>query len=151
MQRLGHACPAGAIQSAGSRTAAPAAGRTFLKNGTSRTSAPSAVRVGAGGIAGGDDVPRAGHPELGKDRIIADGAEMVRRNPDIVIGSWCGKKFRPKRWRRGLAGCDECGVSTASCLKSSPPTSRTARLALTDGVEQLQRIMVDWAEPCMST
>ena len=32
----------------------------------------------------------------GKQRIIADSAEIVRRNPDIIIGSWCGKKFRPE-------------------------------------------------------
>ena len=40
---------------------------------------------------------------LGKDRIIADAREIVRRNPDIVIGSWCGKKFRPEKVR-GAAG-----------------------------------------------
>ena len=32
---------------------------------------------------------------LGRDRIIADPAEVVRRAPDIIFGSWCGKKFRP--------------------------------------------------------
>ena len=50
------------------------------------------------GIAGGDDCfPELAAQPLGKDRIIADGAEIVRRNPDIVIGSWCGKKFRPEK------------------------------------------------------
>jgi iron complex transport system substrate-binding protein len=29
-----------------------------------------------------------------KGRIIADPQEVVRRAPDIIIGSWCGKKFR---------------------------------------------------------
>ena len=28
-----------------------------------------------------------------KDRIIADGAEVVRRAPELITGSWCGKKF----------------------------------------------------------
>ena len=47
------------------------------------------------GIAGGDDCfPELAVMPMGKDRIIADGAEIVRRNPDIIIGSWCGKKFR---------------------------------------------------------
>lgn len=27
-------------------------------------------------------------------RIIADPSEVVRRAPDIIIGSWCGKKFQ---------------------------------------------------------
>ena len=43
------------------------------------------------GIAGGDDIfPELAHESLGKNRIIAEGAEIVRRNPDIIIGSWCG-------------------------------------------------------------
>src|SRR5574343_1523770 len=47
------------------------------------------------GIAGGDDCfPELAQERAGKQRIIADSAEIVRRNPDIVIGSWCGKKFR---------------------------------------------------------
>ena len=50
------------------------------------------------GIAGGDDCfPELARESLGKNRIIADGAEIVRRNPDILIGSWCGKKFRPEK------------------------------------------------------
>lgn len=47
-------------------------------------------------IAGGVDC----FPELSchhgaKERIIADPAEVIRRQPDIIIGSWCGKKFAP--------------------------------------------------------
>ena len=50
------------------------------------------------GLAGGDDCfPELATQSLGKNRIIADGAEIVRRNPDIIIGSWCGKKFRPEK------------------------------------------------------
>lgn len=47
-------------------------------------------------IAGGDDVfaDLAGFHSA-RQRIIADPAEVVRRAPDIIIGSWCGKKFRP--------------------------------------------------------
>src|SRR3954468_10705007 len=52
------------------------------------------------GIAGGEDCfPELAAQAMGKDRIIADGAEVVRRDPDIVIGSWCGKKFRPEKVR----------------------------------------------------
>ncbi|MEO5670817.1 MAG: ABC transporter substrate-binding protein, partial [Ramlibacter sp.] len=49
-------------------------------------------------VAGGDDCfPELAVQSLGKDRIIASGDEIVRRNPDIVIGSWCGKKFRAEK------------------------------------------------------
>ncbi|MCB1575657.1 MAG: ABC transporter substrate-binding protein, partial [Xanthomonadales bacterium] len=45
-----------------------------------------------------DDVfPELAEKSLARDRIIADGAEIVRRQPDLILGSWCGKKFRPDR------------------------------------------------------
>ncbi|EQD34631.1 periplasmic binding protein, partial [mine drainage metagenome] len=34
-----------------------------------------------------------------KERIIADPQEVVRRAPDVLIASWCGKKFNPARVR----------------------------------------------------
>ena len=50
------------------------------------------------GIAGGEDVfaERARHPGAAQ-RILADPLEAARRGPDIIIGSWCGKRFRPER------------------------------------------------------
>ena len=49
------------------------------------------------GIAGGDDCfPELAQQSLGKNRIIADGFTIVQRSPDIILGSWCGKKFRPE-------------------------------------------------------
>ena len=59
------------------------------------------------GIAGGDDIfPERAAASLGRDRIVADRAEIVARAPDIIIGSWCGKKFRPENVaaRPGWAG-----------------------------------------------
>ncbi|MDW8286936.1 MAG: cobalamin-binding protein, partial [Flammeovirgaceae bacterium] len=40
---------------------------------------------------------------LAKDRIVADADEIVRRNPDIILVSWCGKKFKKEKMlsRRG--------------------------------------------------
>ncbi|MBU3648545.1 MAG: cobalamin-binding protein, partial [Limnohabitans sp.] len=50
------------------------------------------------GIAGGDDIfPELALEPMGKDRIIADARTIVERAPDIVIGSWCGKKFRAEK------------------------------------------------------
>ena len=47
-------------------------------------------------IAGGDDIfPELAEKSLARDRIIADDNEIVRRQPDLILGSWCGKKFRP--------------------------------------------------------
>ncbi len=47
-------------------------------------------------IAGGDDIfPERALEPLAKARILEDPDEVIRRAPDIILGSWCGKKFRP--------------------------------------------------------
>lgn len=49
-------------------------------------------------IAGGRDVfPEFAPEQSAGKRIIADPTEVVRRAPEIIIGSWCGKKFRPEK------------------------------------------------------
>ena len=49
-------------------------------------------------IAGGKDCfAELGLCSHGKDRIIADPQRVIDANPDIIIGSWCGKKFRPEK------------------------------------------------------
>jgi len=98
------------------------------------------------GIAGGDDCfPELAQEPMGKNRIIADGAEIVRRNPDIIIGSWCGKKFRPEKVA-ARAGWENVNavknkqlfeIKSADILQPGPA-------ALTDGVAQLHRIVMDW-------
>lgn len=48
-------------------------------------------------IAGGDNIfPERAVLPLARDRILADPLEVVRRDPEIIIGSWCGKHFRPE-------------------------------------------------------
>lgn len=63
------------------------------------------------GIAGGEDsFPELAKQALGKNRIIADPQEVVRRQPDIIIGSWCGKKFQPQAVATARMACHTCGT-----------------------------------------
>jgi iron complex transport system substrate-binding protein len=98
------------------------------------------------GIAGGDDIfPELAVQSLGKNRIIADGAEIVRRNPDIVIGSWCGKKFRPEKVASRAGWQDVAAVKTGQLFEiKSADILQPGPAALTDGVEQMHRIMTRW-------
>jgi iron complex transport system substrate-binding protein len=99
------------------------------------------------GIAGGDDCfPELAREPLGRQRIIADPGDIVRRNPDLIIGSWCGKKFRAEKvsarpgWQAVNAVRDGelHEIKSADILQPGPA-------ALTDGVEQLHRLVMQWA------
>jgi iron complex transport system substrate-binding protein len=100
------------------------------------------------GIAGGDDCfPELAKEPMGKSRIIADGGEIVRRNPDIIFGSWCGRRFHPAHVR-ARPGWQEVNavknnqlfeIKSAEILQPGPAS-------LTEGVEQMHRIIMAWAE-----
>jgi iron complex transport system substrate-binding protein len=97
-------------------------------------------------IAGGDDCfPELAIMPMGKDRIIADDHSIVSRAPDIIIGSWCGKKFRPEKVSQ-RAGWESIPavknnqlfeIKSADILQPGPA-------ALTDGVAQLHQIIQQW-------
>ena len=97
-------------------------------------------------IAGGDDCfPELAIMPMGKDRIIADDQSIVSRAPDIIIGSWCGKKFRPEKVSQ-RAGWESIPavknnqlfeIKSAEILQPGPA-------ALTDGVAQLHQIIQQW-------
>jgi iron complex transport system substrate-binding protein len=100
------------------------------------------------GMAGGDDCfPELAQERAGKQRIIADSGETVRRNPDIVIGSWCGKKFRPEAvaardgWQAVNAVRHGQLFEIKSCDILQPGPA-----ALTDGVAQLHAIVTRWMD-----
>jgi iron complex transport system substrate-binding protein len=99
-------------------------------------------------IAGGDDCfPELAAESLGKNRIIADPGEVVRRAPDIIIGSWCGKKFRPERvaarpgWDSIPAVQDHEVHEVKSSLILQPGPA-----ALGDGVAALRQIISAWQQ-----
>ena len=98
------------------------------------------------GIAGGDDCfPELACQPMGKDRIIADGADIVARNPDIVFGSWCGRRFRPAHVLARPGWPEVNAVKTGQIFEiKSADILQPGPAALTDGVEQLHRIIMAW-------
>ena len=83
----------------------------------------------------------------GADRIVADPAEIVRRQPDIVIGSWCGKKFRPEKVAARAGWADVPAVRHGELHEiKSADILQPGPAALTDGVAQLAAIVIRWSE-----
>jgi iron complex transport system substrate-binding protein len=84
---------------------------------------------------------------LGKHRIVADPNEIIRRNPDIVIGSWCGKKFRPEQVNTRVGWAEVSAVRTQSLYEiKSADILQPGPAALTDGVAQLATLIQAWRQ-----
>lgn len=100
------------------------------------------------GIAGGIDVfPELAASSLAKGRIVADDQEVVRRSPDMILGSWCGKRFRPQKVceRTGWQGVPAVRDNELHEIKS-PLILQPGPAALTDGVELMHRLFARWSE-----
>ncbi len=99
------------------------------------------------GIAGGDDV----FPELalqagGKGRVIADPLEPARRAPDLIVGSWCGKKFRPEKVAARAGWQDVPAVRHGRLHEiKSCDILQPGPASLTDGLEKLHAFIRDAA------
>jgi iron complex transport system substrate-binding protein len=99
------------------------------------------------GIAGGDDIfPECAAASLGRDRIVADPRKVIERQPDIIIGSWCGKKFRPEKVA-ARAGWHEIPAVRDGELHEvkSPLILQPGPAALTEGLAALHAIVARWA------
>jgi len=106
---------------------------------------PADLGIGGGSelieIAGGIDIfaDRRNHGEA-KDRIVRM-EDVVKREPDLIIGSWCGKKFRPERvaLRPGFAQIPAVQYQDLHEIKSSL-ILQPGPAALTDGLAELQEL-----------
>jgi iron complex transport system substrate-binding protein len=92
--------------------------------------------------AGGSDIfaERAAQKSA-KDRIVA-AADVIALAPDIIIGSWCGKKFRPEKVaaRPGFAAIPAVRNNAVHEIKS-PIILQPGPAALTPGLAELQRLI----------
>ena len=95
-------------------------------------------------IAGGEPIfPELRHAKLAKDRVVETG-EVARRNPDIILASWCGKMVRTARitsrpgWQqvRAVANGHVYEIKSPIILQPGPAS-------LTDGVRRIHTILSD--------
>ncbi|MGC1884123.1 MAG: cobalamin-binding protein [Pseudolabrys sp.] len=97
--------------------------------------------------AGGIEVfPQLAACKNARDRIVtAD--DVVAAQPDIIIGSWCGKKFVPAKVtaRPGFSVIPAVGGGWLREIKSTL-ILQPGPAALTDGLDQLAGIISDWAK-----
>ena len=99
--------------------------------------------------AGGIDIfaDRA-HEKSARDRIVS-APEVVSRMPDLIIGSWCGKKFRPEKVMARPGFDATPAVCKAAVFEiKSPLILQPGPAALTDGLAELHRLIASEAQAC---
>jgi iron complex transport system substrate-binding protein len=97
--------------------------------------------------AGGVEVfPDLAANKNAKDRIVSADAVIAAR-PDIIIGSWCGKRFVPAKVaaRPGFGAIPAVATGWLREVKSAL-ILQPGPAALTDGLDALSAIVADWAE-----
>src|SRR5271166_3645760 len=103
-------------------------------------------------IAGGIDIfaDRASQGAA-KDRVVTID-EVIAREPDLIVGSWCGKKFRSERVmaRPGFDRTPAVQHQDVHEIKSTL-ILRPGPAALTDGLAELQNIIGRWAKLTVRT
>lgn len=97
-------------------------------------------------IAGGVDAfPELSVHQSAKERIIADPALVVARAPDIIIGSWCGKKFQPESLK-SRPGWDAIPALKNNMLFEikSPDVLSPGPSVITEGLRQISDMVARW-------
>jgi iron complex transport system substrate-binding protein len=97
--------------------------------------------------AGGIEVfPQLAARKNARDRIVTAG-DVIASRPDIIIGSWCGKKFVTAKVaaRPGFAGIPAVAGGFLREVKSTL-ILQPGPAALTDGLDALAAIVAEWVE-----
>jgi iron complex transport system substrate-binding protein len=100
-------------------------------------------------IAGGEDIfAGRSHSHAASGRIVDDGRSVVEKKPDIILASWCGKKFRAERVA-ARPGWNEIPAVKAGELHEikSSEILQPGPAALTDGVRRMHAIFRSWQPP----
>lgn len=98
--------------------------------------------------AGGDDIfPERARQAAAKDRIVSHD-DVIAAAPDIIIGSWCGKKFSPRKVvaRPGFEAVPAVVNDQLYEIKSSI-ILQPGPAALTDGLSTMEAIIEGWTAP----
>ena len=93
-------------------------------------------------IAGGEPIfPELREAKLGRDRIVTP-EEVVRRNPEVIVASWCGKAVRPERIATRVGWGNVAAVRNGHIYEiKSAFILQPGPAALTEGLQQLHGIL----------
>jgi iron complex transport system substrate-binding protein len=94
-------------------------------------------------IAGGEDIfPDLSRSQAATGRIVADPGLVIQKRPEVMLASWCGKKFRPERVRARPGWQDVPAVRNNQLFEiKSAEILQPGPAALTDGLRRIYEIL----------
>ena len=97
-------------------------------------------------LAGGIDAfPELSAQPGAKERILADPLAVVRRAPDIIIASWCGKNFQPLQLAARPQWDTIPAVQNGMLFEiKSPDILSPGPAAITEGLRQISDMVALW-------
>lgn len=98
-------------------------------------------------IAGGVEAfPHLAAKKSAPERIVTN-EDVIAARPDIIIGSWCGKKFVPERVK-ARPGFGQIPAVRDGFLREIKSTIilQPGPAALTDGLAAIEAIVAEWLE-----
>jgi iron complex transport system substrate-binding protein len=98
-------------------------------------------------LAGGIDVFKDLAGQKSANNRIVTAEQVIASRPDIVIGSWCGKKFVPAKFA-SRPGFDAIPAVRQGFLREikSVLILQPGPAALTDGLDALKAVIMEWVD-----
>ena len=98
-------------------------------------------------VAGGVDIFKDKRSSLAKGRILEDSSEVVTINPDVILASWCGKKFKKEKMFQRTGWQEIEAIKTDSVFEiKSEIILQPGPAALMEGLPLVHKILKDWQE-----
>jgi len=96
-------------------------------------------------LAGGRDVfAELREESLAGNRIISP-KQVIEKNPDLIIGSWCGKPFKPKRLYEREGWTQICALQTEQVFEiQSSLLLQPGLVALDQGLQEMRNLISRW-------
>ena len=96
-------------------------------------------------IAGGKDIfAERRNAKAAKERVVLS-EEIIKRNPDIIVGSWCGKKFRKNEVKKREDWKNISAIKNNKLFEiDSSLILQPGPAALTEGLDELVKVINDF-------
>ncbi len=98
-------------------------------------------------LAGGVDIFRDLRKEKAEDRVV-NVREVVRRKPEVIFVSWCGKRFKKEKIMKREGWEDIPAVKEGRIFRIEPEYILQPNHKVLIGIKKIQRVLMEVSHAC---